>query len=64
VKYNIGASVLDPARESVQKRQSDRLAYLWRAGAFAGHGSETSPFRQIHLRGAMDWYRSVRGQEE
>ena len=64
VKYNIGTSVLDPARESVQKKQSDRLAYLWRAGAFSGQSSAMSPFRQIHLRGAMDWYRAVRGQEE
>jgi hypothetical protein len=64
VKYNIGNSILDPARESVQKKQSDRVGYLWRAGAFTESSSGMSPFRQIHLRGAMDWYRSVRVQEE
>jgi hypothetical protein len=64
VKYNIGNSILDPARESVQKKQSGRIGYLWRAGAFTESSSGMSPFRQIHLRGAMDWYRSVRVQEE
>ena len=64
VKYSIGNSILDPRRDSVQKKQSDRLAYLWRAGAFSEKSSAMSPFRQIHLRGAMDWYRSVRGLEE
>lgn len=64
VKYNIGNSILDPARDSVQRKQSDRLRYLWRAGAFTENRSEMSPFRQIHLRGAMDWYRSVRVEEE
>jgi hypothetical protein len=64
VKYNIGNSVLDPERASVQKKQSDRLEYLWRSGAFNESGSATSPFRKIHLRRAMDWYRSVGGQED
>ncbi len=64
VKYNIGNSILDPARQSVQKKQSDRLEYLWRAGTFAQSGTAMSPFGHIHLRKAMDWYRSVRGKEE
>jgi hypothetical protein len=62
VKYNIGNSILDPERPSVQRKQSERLEYLWRVGAFRGNSSSASPFRQIHLRRAMDWYRSIGGQ--
>jgi len=64
VKYSVGNSIIDPARRSVQKKQADRLAYLWRAGAFTENRSAASPFSQIHLRRAMDWYRSVRSPEE
>ena len=64
VKYSVGNSIIDPARKSVQKKQADRLAYLWRAGAFTENRSAASPFSQIHLRRAMDWYRSVRSPEE
>lgn len=55
VKYNVGKSILD------SKRQSKRLAYLWKHGAFdAGSGKERS-FSKLHLRRSTDWYRAFSG---
>jgi hypothetical protein len=55
VKYNIGKSIMDTAR------QSKRLAYLWEHGAFTrGSGKERS-FSRLHRRRNTDWYRSFAG---
>jgi hypothetical protein len=55
VKYNIGKSIMDTAR------QSKRLAYLWEHGAFTrGAGKERS-FSRLHRRRNTDWYRSFPG---
>jgi hypothetical protein len=53
VKYNIGKSIMD------LKRQSKRLAYLWKHGGFERGASKTRAFSRMHLRRSMNWYRSV-----
>jgi len=53
VKYNIGKSILDRAR------QSKRLQYLWDHGAFAAGASKDRAFSRLHMRWNTDWYRSV-----
>jgi hypothetical protein len=44
VKYNIGKSILDA------KRQSARLAYLWKQGAFQPGASKARGFARLHQR--------------
>jgi hypothetical protein len=53
VKYNIGKSILDA------KRQTARLNYLWRQGAFDPGASKARAFSRLHLRRNTNWYRSV-----
>jgi hypothetical protein len=55
VKYNIGKSIMDKAR------QSARLAYLWGHGAFAPGAGKDRAFSRLHVRRNTDWYRSVAG---
>jgi hypothetical protein len=63
VKYNIGNSILDPARPEVQQRQTQRLAYLWEHGAFESGASKIRAFSHIHRRRSTAWYRSLQGAE-
>ena len=44
VKYNIGKSILDA------KRQSARVAYLWKQGAFQPGASKARGFARLHQR--------------
>jgi len=53
VKYNIGKSILDRAR------QTSRLQYLWDHGAFTAGASKDRAFSRLHMRWNTDWYRSV-----
>jgi hypothetical protein len=53
VKYNIGKSILDA------KRQTARLNYLWRQGAYDAGASKARAFSRLHLRRNTAWYRSV-----
>jgi hypothetical protein len=53
VKYNIGKSIMD------QARQSKRLAYLWRQGAFAPGAGKERALSRLHRRRNTDWYTSV-----
>jgi hypothetical protein len=53
VKYNIGKSIMDRAR------QSARLQYLWDHGAFAPGSSKDRAFSRLHVRRNTDWYRSI-----
>jgi hypothetical protein len=59
VKYNIGTSIIDPKNPETQERQSKRLEYLWRQGAFGKGASKMRAFARMHVRRATDWYRSV-----
>jgi hypothetical protein len=56
VKYNIGKSIMD------KSRQSARLAYLWRHGAFSPGAGKDRAFSRLHVRRNTDWYRSVSRQ--
>jgi len=60
VKYNIGKSIMDPENRATQERQSNRLDYLWRQGAFAKGASKMRAFSRMHARRSTDWYRSVK----
>jgi hypothetical protein len=53
VKYNIGKSILDA------KRQTVRLDYLWRQGAFDPGATKARAFARLHLRRNAAWHRSV-----
>ena len=53
VKYNIGKSILDA------ERQSARLNYLWRQGAYDQGASKARTFSRLHLQRNTAWYRSV-----
>ena len=53
VKYNIGKSILDA------ERQTHRLDYLWRHGAFDAGATKARTFSLLHLRRSTGWYRSV-----
>ena len=53
VKYNIGKSIMDVAR------QTHRLNYLWRQGAYDTGASKARAFSRLHLRRNTGWYRSV-----
>jgi len=53
VKYNIGKSIMDV------DRQTQRLNYLWRQGAFDKGASKARAFSRLHLRRNTGWYRSV-----
>lgn len=53
VKYNIGKSIMDRAR------QSARLQYLWDHGAFSPGSSKDRAFSRLHVRRNTDWYRSI-----
>jgi hypothetical protein len=55
VKYNVGKSIMDSAR------QSKRLAYLAAHGAFEGGSSKSRSFAKLHLRRSTDWYRAFAG---
>jgi hypothetical protein len=59
VKYNIGKTILDPARPEVQDRQSRRLRDLWERGAFEPGASKARAFSRMHLGRRMSWYRSL-----
>jgi hypothetical protein len=63
VKYNIGKSILDPARPEVQDHQSARITDLWERGAFQPGASKTRAFSQMHLRRRLSWYGSLKGAE-
>jgi hypothetical protein len=52
VKYNIGKSIMDAAR------QSERLAYLWSHGGIGPGAGKDRAFSRLHVRRNMDWYRS------
>lgn len=52
VKYNIGKSIMDKAR------QSERLAYLWSHGGIGPGAGKDRAFSRLHVRRNMDWYRS------
>jgi len=52
VKYNIGKSIMDTAR------QSERLAYLWSHGGIGPGAGKDRAFARLHVRRNMDWYRS------
>ncbi len=52
VKYNIGKSILDA------KRQTARLDYLWRQGAFDPGATKARAFSRLHLRRKAGSYRS------
>jgi len=49
VKYNIGKSILDA------KRQTLRLDYLWRQGAFDPGATKARAFSRLHLRRHAIW---------
>ena len=51
VKYNIGKSIMDKAR------QSERLAYLWSHGGIGPGSGKDRAFSRLHVRRNMDWYR-------
>jgi hypothetical protein len=53
VKYNIGKSIMDVSR------QTERLNYLWRQGAYDKGASKARAFSRLHLRRNTAWYRSV-----
>jgi hypothetical protein len=53
VKYNIGKSIMDA------DRQTGRLNYLWRQGAYDAGASKARAFSRLHLRRNTAWYRSV-----
>jgi hypothetical protein len=53
VKYNIGKSIMDVTR------QTERLNYLWRQGAYDKGASKARAFSRLHLRRNTAWYRSV-----
>ena len=53
VKYNIGKSIMDVTR------QTQRLNYLWRQGAYDKGASKARAFSRLHLRRNTAWYRSV-----
>jgi hypothetical protein len=53
VKYNIGKSILDARRQTV------RLDYLWRQGAFDPGATKARAFSRLHLRRNAIWHRSV-----
>ena len=53
VKYNIGKSIMDVAR------QTERLNYLWRQGAYDKGANKARAFSRLHLRRNTAWYRSV-----
>ncbi len=57
VKYNIGNSILAPDDKS-QKRQSDRLQYLWEHGAFSPGASQMRAFARLHRMLRTSWYRA------
>jgi hypothetical protein len=66
VKYNIGNAIIQDGREE-QKKQSDRLQYLWEHGAFGKGASKMRALSRMHLMRRTDWYRSVEtpdGEEE
>jgi len=60
VKYNIGTSIIDPKNPKTQERQTKRLDYLWRQGAFGKGASKMRAFARMHVRRSTDWYRSVK----
>jgi hypothetical protein len=55
VKYNIGKSIMDNAR------QTKRLAYLWDHGAFDPGAGKSRALSRLHVRRSTDWYRAVLG---
>jgi hypothetical protein len=40
-------------------RQTERLNYLWRQGAYDKGASKARAFSRLHLRRNTAWYRSV-----
>ena len=63
VKYSIGNSIMDPARPRTQERQSQRLEYLWRHGAFEKGNTKMRTFARMHRLRATDWYGSAASRE-
>jgi len=57
VKYSIGKSIMDAAR------QARRLDYLWRRGGFDAGSGKDRAFSRLHVRRNTDWYRSVEVSE-
>ncbi len=57
VKYSIGNSILAQDNKS-QKRQSDRLQYLWEHGAFSPGASKMRAFAHLHRMLRTGWYRA------
>lgn len=64
VKYNIGNTIIDPDKPKTQERQSKRLDYLWRQGAFNRGATKMRAFARMHRRRTTDWYRSSPPPEE
>ncbi len=58
VKYNIGKSIMDTAR------QSERLAYLWSHGGIDAGAWKDRAFSRLHVRRSTDWYRSVAARSD
>jgi hypothetical protein len=59
VKYSIGNSIIDLKDPKTQERQSKRLDYLWRQGAFGKGATKLRAFARMHRLRATNWYRSV-----
>jgi hypothetical protein len=58
VKYNIGKSIMDTAR------QSERLAYLWSHGGIDAGAWKDRAFSRLHVRRSTDWYRCVAARSD
>lgn len=60
VKYNIGNSIMDLSNPKVQERQSKRLEFLWKSGAFDKGAAAKRTVSRIHAARGTAWYHSLR----